>query len=73
MACYDESMNILQNPSQEKVAELIEQSEMKAAKWLKDLETGDLFYWPADWNEHSRIAETLQIKVYKKGIATSCN
>ena len=63
-------MNILLNPTKEKIAELIEQSEMKAANWLKCLETGDLFYWPADWVQHASVAFELKLKEWEKGIVT---
>ncbi len=62
-------MNIIQNPTTEKIAELIEQSEMKAAKWLKDLESGDLYYWPADWVQHASVAADLKLKDWEKGIS----
>ena len=42
-------MLISHNPDQQKINELISQSEQKAAKWLKDLDTGELWYWPAGW------------------------
>jgi len=58
------------NPPQDKISELIQQSEQKAAKWLKDLDTGDLWYWPAaDWTSHHDMAKTLHIENYEKGIA----
>ena len=62
-------MLLTQDPSKEKIQELIEQSEMKAAKWIKDLEDGHVYYWPASWTTHAQMAGKLQIKDYEKGIA----
>ena len=56
------------NPDQQKINELIQKSEMKAAKWLKNLDSGDLWYWPADWTSHHDMAIELHIKNYEKGI-----
>lgn len=61
-------MNLVQNPNQSKIAELIAQSEMQAVKWLKDLETGDMYYWPADWVQHASVANELKLKHWEKGI-----
>lgn len=63
-------MNILQNPSEEKIQELIQQSEMKAANWLRDLETDDLFYWPADRAQHASVASELALVNWEKGVET---
>lgn len=63
-------MLLTKNPSEEKVQQLIEHSEHKYAKWLKDLEGGDLYYWPASWTTHSQMAGKLQIKDYEKGVVT---
>ncbi len=63
-------MQTYQNPSKEKIQELIQQSEQKAAKWLKDIEDGNIYYWPADWTSHAQMADILQIKDYDKGIVT---
>ena len=61
-------MNIHKNPSLEVINELIQHSEMKAAKWLKDLDTDDLWYWPADWKSHHDMSVELEITNYEKGI-----
>ena len=61
-------MQISQNPSPEEIQELISQSDQKAAKWLKNLDTGDLWYWPADWTTHAQMAGELGIEDYEKGI-----
>ena len=58
------------NPTDDRIKEIIALSEHRAAKWLKDLETGDLWYWPADWTTHSKKAEELQVQDYDKGIVT---
>ena len=64
-----DSMHPILNPGREKINELIQLSEQKAVKWLKDLDTGNLWYWPASWVTHSRMAAELGIKDYEKGIA----
>lgn len=56
------------NPDELKIKSLIERSELQAAKWLKDLETGDVWYWPADWVTHATMATILKIEDYDKGI-----
>jgi len=60
----------LRNPNQEEIDELIQKSDQKAAKWLKDLDTDELWYWPADWTSHHDMAIELHIKNYEKGIVT---
>lgn len=62
-------MLLLEDPSKEKIEWLINQSQQKAANWLKDLEDGHVYYWPADWTTHAQMANKLQIKEYEKGIA----
>ena len=34
----------------------------------KDLDTGNLWYWPASWGSHANIAAKLGVKSYDKGI-----
>jgi len=63
-----DSMHPILNPDKDKIQELINLSEQKAAKWLKDLDTGDLWYWPASWVIHANVAAKLKIKHYDKGI-----
>ena len=66
----DVTMLITQDPTEEKIQELIKLSEMKAAKWLKDTEDGHIYYWPDNWTTHAQMADQLQIKDYEKGIVT---
>ena len=63
-----DSMHPILNPNKEKIQELIQLSDQKAAKWLKDLDTGNLWYWPASWVVHANMASKLRIKDYEKGI-----
>lgn len=63
-------MLLFKNPSEERIQWLIQQSDMQAAKWLKDTEDGQLYYWPANWKTHAQIADELLIKDYDKGIVT---
>lgn len=64
-------MLIRKNPSNEKINELIEISEQKTANWIKDLEDGAVYYWPANSTTHSRMSEILHIDQYEKGIIVS--
>ena len=61
-------MLIYCNPDKKKLAELFAASEYGAAKWLKDLDTGETYYWPADELPHKRMAEVLQVDRYDKGV-----
>jgi len=63
-------MKVLINPGKDEVDQLIEQSEMKAAKWLKDLDTGDYYYWSSDWEQHASVANDLKLNNWDKGIVT---
>gem|GEM_PF-2937979 len=63
-----DAMHPVLNPDNEKISELISLSEQKAVKWIKDLDTGDLWYWPASWATHANIAAELNIKDYDKGV-----
>lgn len=66
-----EQMLITENPSKDKLEKLIDLSEIKAVKWLKDLDGGQKYYWPADWRTHDTIAAVLQIYRYEKGVVTN--
>ena len=60
------------NPDADKIRELLSQSENCTVKWLEDLETGDMYYWPADsdWVTHSVMVEALHLKDFDKGVLT---
>lgn len=64
-------MKLSKNPSNETIRELIEASPCKAAKWIKEIPTGDRYYWPADQALHARVADILHIEEYEKGLAVS--
>ncbi len=64
-------MLISNNPSNEKIAEIIATSTEKAAKWIKDLETNDFWYWPAEKAIHAQMASLLSIPRYEKGLAVN--
>jgi len=57
------------NPSPAKVTKLCSLSKYNAAKWLKDNETGNLWFWPAGEVLHAKVAEGLKISDYEKGVA----
>ena len=61
--------NAFKNPSDTQIAEIIARSERKAAKWVKDLETGDIYYWEAEKSFHKQMADSLNITVSEKGLA----
>lgn len=56
------------NPDRNKIQELINLSDQKAAKWLQDLNTGDFWYWPASWITHDNMAAELNVQDYDQGI-----
>ncbi len=60
-------MLITKNPTKDKVEWLIGQSEQKIANWLRDLEDGDLYYWPAGYTSHDQMVQKLQLREYEKG------
>jgi hypothetical protein len=62
-------MLISLNPPPEGIIRIIEASKYNAAKWLKDSETGELWYWPAEDFTHADIAKQFGITEYTKGIA----
>lgn len=63
-------MLISKNPNNKKIAELCGLSKHNAAKWIKDNETGDIYYWPAGELQHVEMAKELHIETFEKGIAT---
>jgi len=63
-----DSMHPVLNPGKVKISELIELSDQKAAKWLKDLNTGNVWCWPSSWVTHANMAAELKIEDYEKGI-----
>lgn len=62
-------MILLHNPTPETLERLIRESQHKAAKWIKDDETGETWYWPAEMSQHAKMAEHLGITKYTKGLA----
>ena len=59
----------VRNPTDSQIAEIIARSEHKAVKWIKDLGSGDIYYWEAERAFHRQVAESLSIKVFEKGLA----
>ena len=62
------NMLIYSNPDDRKLAELFAASEYDAANWIKDLDTGETYYWPASDLPHKRMAKVLSIDRYDKGV-----
>jgi len=61
-------MLIYSNPDDRKLAELFAASEYDAASWIKDLDTGETYYWPANDLPYKRMAKVLSIDRYAKGV-----
>ncbi len=59
----------VRNPTPAEVKGMIDQSEHRAAKWLKDTSTGDTYYWPAEIYQHMAVAYALKIADFTKGLA----
>ena len=55
----------IKNPTDSQISSIIDRSKHKAAKWIKDLDTGDIYYWEAE------KALPLRIANYDKGIAVN--
>jgi hypothetical protein len=62
-------MLLLHNPTPERLSQLIRDSQHRAAKWIKDEDTGELWYWPAEAAQHARMAALLSVTRYSKGMA----
>lgn len=61
---------IRKNPDSQTIAGIIAESNHHAAKWLKVLSTGDIYFWPAEEMFHRQAANKLGINErYDKGIA----
>ncbi len=61
-------MLIYSDPDEEKLAELFAASEYDSANWMKDLDTGETYYWPASDLSYERMAKVLSIDRYAKGV-----
>lgn len=48
---------------------IINLSEHKAAKWIKNTVTGKTYYWVAELAQHGRVAMIVGATDYTKGIA----
>ena len=64
-------MLMMCNPTKLGIQERCRQSSHNAAKWLKDSETGNTYYWPADEMRHAEFAEQMRITEYTSGIAVA--
>lgn len=60
---------IMHNPSPEQLAELIESSEYKAAKWVR-YRSHFLYCRPEDFT-HAKLAKLASLPEYEKGIAVT--
>ncbi len=63
-------MDIAKNPSDQRISELCSKSKSNAAKWIKDVETGDMYFCPEDQGFHAEMAAAVNVVSYTKGIAT---
>lgn len=57
------------NPKNDGIANIINHSAYKAAKWIKEDATGNLWYWPAEQETHAAVAAMVDVVEYTKGIA----
>lgn len=58
------------NARKDRVKELCNSSSHNAAKWIKDNETGDMYFCPEDQGFHAEMAAAVNVVSYTKGIAT---
>ncbi len=63
-------MLIYSDPDEIKLAELFAASEYGAANWIKDLESGETYFWPASELSYERMAKVLSVDRYDKGTIT---
>lgn len=61
-------MNPKRNPTPAEIAAIINSSEHKAAKWIKDAATGDMYYFPPEQSTHADMAASLGVAKYEKGL-----
>lgn len=61
-------MLIAHNPTSAGIQKAIAASKHNAAKWIRDTVSGEYWYWPAEYANHSDMAEQLGIIEYTKGI-----
>jgi len=64
-------MQLIKNPTPAAIKEIIAASEHKAAKWLKTIDGKNIWYWPAEQEQHANVAKQVGITEYTKGIATA--
>jgi hypothetical protein len=60
---------VFKNPTDTAIRQIIAMSEHRAAKWLKNKDTGDIYYWPAEEAQHAEIAKLMQVTNWEKGVA----
>ena len=62
---------VILNPTPQQLADLVNASSEKAAKWLKVTATGEMYAWRAEQHFHRDVAAWLGIEreEYKKGLA----
>lgn len=63
-------MILSRNPSPDKIADLISMSSDKSVMWLKDLATGDLWYWPAGHHQPEHVVQALWIEKFEQGFVS---
>lgn len=59
--------DVIKNPTKEQIAAIAAESVQKVAKWLKDPDTGNIYYWPSELHEHMEVALWLKLRGYTKG------
>jgi hypothetical protein len=60
-------MKVWIDPDASQISEAIKLSKDAAAKWIKD-EDGTVYCWPSDTSTHGRMAKTLRVEKYEKGL-----
>ena len=58
-------MLLSKNPTPAGVKEIISASAHKAAKWLKTIDGKDIWYWPAEQEQHANVAKHVGITEYR--------
>ena len=60
------------NPDDKMINQLIDESESGSLNWLKDVDSGDIYYWLADsnWITHSVMADFLQLDNVEHGMVS---
>ena len=62
-------LHATKNPTDSQILGIITRSKVKTASWIKDLSSGDSYYWEAEGPMHKQMADSLNISDFDEGLA----